>query len=152
MTAPLVCAVDASVAVKLYLAEPLAAEAVALFGQLANNTTRFHVPDLFYIECANIFWKYARRGAYAPARMAADFSALQTLPLQRVPTYDLAADALRLALARDITAYDACYAVLAQRLGMPLITADQRLEQKLAGSGIGVVWLSNWAAPAGPTP
>lgn len=46
MTAPLVCVVDASVAVKLHLAEPLAGEAHALFACLADATTVFHVPDL----------------------------------------------------------------------------------------------------------
>ncbi len=59
MTAPISCVVDASVAVKLYLAEPLAAEAAALFALLVDPANVFHVPDLFYIECANIFWKYA---------------------------------------------------------------------------------------------
>ncbi len=44
---PLRCVVDASVAIKLYLAEPLAAEAYALFACLADPTTVFHVPDLF---------------------------------------------------------------------------------------------------------
>ena len=81
MTAPLVCVVDAGVAVKLYLAEPLAAEATALSGQLADPTSRFHVPDPFYAECANIFWTYARRGVYPPARLARDLAALQAWPL-----------------------------------------------------------------------
>lgn len=49
MTPPLVCVVDAGVAVKLHLAELLAAEAHALFALLADPTT-FHVPDLFYVE------------------------------------------------------------------------------------------------------
>jgi predicted nucleic acid-binding protein len=57
MTTPFICVVDASVAVKLYLAEPLATEAIALFGLLTAPVTVFHVPDLFYVECANIFWK-----------------------------------------------------------------------------------------------
>jgi predicted nucleic acid-binding protein len=33
-------------------------------------------------------------------------------------------DALQLAEKKNLTAYDACYAVLAQKLELPLITAD----------------------------
>src|SRR5690242_18610490 len=139
MMPPLVCVIDASVAVKLYLAEPLAAGAVALFGQLAHTTTQFHVPDLFYAECANIFWKYAQRSLYTPAKLANDLTTLRSLLLQRTSTFHLVTDALNLAVTHGITACDACYAALAQRLGVPLITADQRLEQKLAGTGLGVI-------------
>ena len=48
MTTPLVCVVDASVAIKLYLAEALAAEAHALFAHLADPNTVFHAPDYEY--------------------------------------------------------------------------------------------------------
>jgi predicted nucleic acid-binding protein len=152
MTAPLACVVDASVAVKLYLAEPLAVEAVALFGLLADPANVFHVPDLFYVECANIFWKYVRRGGASAAQVTAHLADLLSLPLRRVPMFDLAADTLTLALAHSITAYDASYVALARRMGVPLITADQRLERALVGTGLAVAWLGNWTPPAAMTP
>jgi predicted nucleic acid-binding protein len=62
MRQPLICVVDASVAIKLCLAEPRAAEAHALFACLADPTTVFHVPDLFYIKDANILWKQVQWG------------------------------------------------------------------------------------------
>jgi predicted nucleic acid-binding protein len=40
---------------------------------------------------------------------------------------ELIEDALQLASEKKLTAYDACYAVLAQKLGLPLITADAPL-------------------------
>src|SRR5260370_31519617 len=67
------------------------------------------------------------------------------------PALDLAGDALTLALAQGISAYDGCYLALAQRLGAPLITADQKLEQKLAPAGLPVTWLGVWNPPP-PTP
>jgi predicted nucleic acid-binding protein len=104
MTPPLVCVVDASVAIKLYLVEPLSNEANALFACLADPSTVFHVPDLFYAECANILWKQVQRGNGTPAQATAHYAALAQLPLQRTPTADVGADALSLALTHGITA------------------------------------------------
>jgi predicted nucleic acid-binding protein len=140
--------VDASVAVKLYLNEPLSAEAAHLFGHLAGTPpATFHVPDFFYLECANIFWKQLQRGTCTADQAAAFESALRSLPLVRTPAFDLSADALALAVAHDITAYDACYVALAARTGVALVTADQRLERKLAGSAVPVTWLAQWSPP-----
>lgn len=151
MTTPFRCVVDASVAVKLYLAEPLAAEAVALFGLLADPANVFHVPDLFYVECANIFWKYVQRGLTTTVQAAKDLTSLKIFPLQRTPTFDLADDALSLALAHGITTYDDCYVALANRQALPLITADQKLVKKLTTTSHPVIWLGVWNPPI-PTP
>jgi predicted nucleic acid-binding protein len=140
--------VDASTAVKLYLVEPLAAEAAALFALLsASPPADFQVPDLFYVECANIFWKQVRKGALTAAQVAAYETKLRGLPLNRTPTFELTVSALPIAVSYDITAYDACYVALAQRLGIPLITADQKLQAKLAGSPHAVTWLGAWTPP-----
>lgn len=139
--------VDASVAIKLYLVEPLATEAHALFAYLTDPTTIFHVPDLFYVESANILWKQVQRGSCTVGQAAAHYAALATLPLQRTPTFDLAADALTIAAAHGITAYDACYVALAQRHSIALLTADDKLVRKLAGSAAPVTWLGRWTPP-----
>jgi predicted nucleic acid-binding protein len=150
MTPPLICVVDASVAVKLCLAEALSADAHALFALLADPTTVFHVPDLFYIECANILWKQTQWASVTVSQAAAHYAALAALPLQRTPTGDLAGDALSFAAAHGITAYDACYVVLAQRHGTFLLTADNKLVQKLAGTSVAVTWLGSWKPPTAP--
>jgi predicted nucleic acid-binding protein len=154
MSVPVACVVDASVAVKLFLAEPLAAEAHALFALLADPLTVFHVPDLFYAECGNIFWKCVQRGDATPAEVAVHLSHLAGWRLQRTATFDLISDALAIAITHGLTAYDACYVALAQRGRVPLITADQRLERRLAGSGYAVIWLGSWTppTPAGTPP
>jgi predicted nucleic acid-binding protein len=149
---PLVYVLDASVAIQLVVPETHSAQATQLFALLNGGQAIFHVPDLFYIECANVCWKKVSRRQATPAQAALALVDLIALPLQRVPAFDLAADALTLALAHTITAYDACYVALAQRVAVPLITADQRLEQKLAPAGFNVIWLGNWTPPPGPTP
>ena len=140
--------VDASTAVKLYLPEPPAAEATTLFGLLMTTPPAdFHVPDLFYVECANIFWKQVRKGTLTAAEAALYDAKLHGMPLFRTPTYDLTVSALPIAVTYDISAYDACYVALARRLGIPLITADQKLQGKLAGSAHAVIWLGAWTPP-----
>jgi predicted nucleic acid-binding protein len=131
------CIVDASVGIKLFLIEDLSDVADRLFDQLTQDLpARFFVPDLFFIECANILWKYVRRFDYPPGKAYQDVADLAALALATVSTADLLQPALELALTYDITAYDATYAALAQRLALPLITADTALVRKLQGSNV----------------
>jgi predicted nucleic acid-binding protein len=149
MTAPLVCVVDAIVAAQVVSPEPLTAQATALFSLLIGGRATFHVPELFYIECANIFWKKKQRGVCSESQAVQALTDLLALPLISTTHSLLAVDALKLAHAWDITAYDACYPALAERLGVPFITADQKLERQLAGSGRALVWLGARTPPSG---
>lgn len=140
--------VDASVGVKLFLAEPLSAQADALFDQLtAEPPAHLLVPDLFYIECTNILWKHVRHFAYAAEQARRDVADLAALALAVVPTAELMGAALEIALAHDLTAYDACYVALAARRRIPLLTADQRLVRKLAGTTYSAHWLGDFPLP-----
>jgi predicted nucleic acid-binding protein len=62
-------------------------------------------------------------------------------------TSDLAAEAFEIALEFDSTAYDACYVALSARLGVPLLTADERLVRKLARTRFRVLWLGDLDLP-----
>jgi predicted nucleic acid-binding protein len=141
------CVVDASVGIKLFLVEPLADRADALFASLtATPPTRLYVPDLFYIECTNILWKYVRRFGYSPEAAQQDVADLVRLPLRSASTAALAEAALALALEHGATAYDAAYVALAQELSLPLVTADEALVRRLEGPGPDVRWLGEWPA------
>ncbi len=147
--APLACVVDASVVVQMFVPEPLSPIAISLFQVLANDPKAlFHVPDLFYAECANVFWKQVRRGHASDAAAAQAMNDVCALRLTSIATANLAAEALQLSLTHAISAYDGCYVALAQRLGVSLITADQKLVTKLAGTSLSVVWLGVWTPPA----
>jgi predicted nucleic acid-binding protein len=137
------CVIDASVGLKLFLAEELSEVADRLFSRLtADPPAHFYVPDLFYVECADILWKYTRRFGYPADNARQDVGDLQALALHTVSIADLLSPALELSLVYDITAYDASYAALAQQLDLPLITADEVLRRKLGGSGIVVQTLA----------
>lgn len=138
------CVLDASVGIKLFIAEPLSEEAHRLFDLLtAEPPAQFFVPDLFYIECTNILWKYVKRLGMAPEDARVMVEQLGQLLLQATPTQLLIGDALEIALAHDLTAYDAVYVALAQKLGVPLVTADQPLVRSLAGSDHMAHWLGD---------
>ncbi len=151
MTAPITdCVVDASVGIKLCIAEPQSATADALFALAAAPPVELYVPDLFYVECANILSEHVQRSGHPPDKAERDIQKLCTLRLNRTPTADLATDALQIALAHVISAYDACYVALSRRLGLPLITADDALLRKLASSPFAVKRLADLSFP--PTP
>jgi predicted nucleic acid-binding protein len=139
--------VDASVGVKLYLPEELSDVAESLFDvQRKGSRKRFFVPDIFYPECANIFWKYVRRSQIPADHARKSLGNLQSLSLLSISNDDLLLNTLELALEYGITAYDASYAALAQELGLPFITADRKLVGKLKDSGTEILWLGHFVS------
>lgn len=138
------CVVDASVGIKLFVDEAFSNKADRLFRRLAATPpAHFYVPDLFFVECANILWKYTRRFDYPADNARQDVRDLRALNLNTVSTADLLEPALELALAYDVTAYDATYAALARQLDLPLVTADETLQRKLTGSNITALTLQD---------
>ena len=141
----LACVVDASVGVKLFLVEPLSERADALFARLAEDpSAQLYVPDLFFVECTNILWKYVQWHGYPAQNADRDIADLLRLPLRAVSARDLVSEAPRLAATHRITAYDATYAALSRQLQLPLVTADESLVRRLAGSPLDVRWLGEW--------
>ena len=124
--------VDASVGIKLFVNEEFSEQAHALFSYLtADPPAELYIPDLFYIECTNILLKYTLRFGRSLEDSQADVADLKLLSLRPTSTAVLMEDALLLAIEKKLTAYDACYAVLAQKLDIPLITADEQLSQAI---------------------
>jgi predicted nucleic acid-binding protein len=129
---PLRYGVDASVGIKLFVEEDYSEQAQALFSHLtADPPAELYIPDLFYIECANILLKYTRRFGRSLEDSQADIADIKLLSLKTTSTAELMEDALLLASEKNLTAYDACYAVLARNLEIPLITADEQLSQAI---------------------
>jgi predicted nucleic acid-binding protein len=134
---------DASVGIKLFIDEAGAEQANHIFQRLAASPpANLYVPDLFFAECANVLWKYVRQYRYAAEAARQNLIDLQALALQAVPTSSLVDRALSLALEYDVTVYDACYLALAQLAGVPLVTADSALVNKMRGAEVEVRALS----------
>jgi predicted nucleic acid-binding protein len=132
---PLRYVVDASVGIKLFVEEEFSEQAHALFSHLAADPpAELYVPDLFYIECTNILLKYTRRFGRSLEDSQADIADIRLLSLKSTSTADLMEDALLLAAEKKLSAYDACYAVLAKNLDIPLITVDEQLSKAMESS------------------
>lgn len=138
--APLRFVVDASVGIKLFVDEDYSDKVHTLFEQLAADPpANLYVPDLLFIECTNILLKYTRRFGRSLEDSRADLVDLGRLSLRVVPTAELMEDAFLLGAEQNITAYDACYAVLASRLSLPLVTADEPLAKAVGALLIGAL-------------
>jgi predicted nucleic acid-binding protein len=139
---------DASVAVKAFVSEehsPKARELLARFAR--EDGAELIVPDLFFSECANVFWKWVWRSHYPAQSARAHLHDLTRLGLTVWPAKLMAVDALEIALTHNISAYDACYVAAAAAVGFPLITADERLVRQAAAGGYDIRWLGD-ALPA----
>lgn len=122
--------VDASVAVKWYIPEPLSAKATGL----QTCGAALHAPDFLDVELAAIVWKKVRRDGLPQPDADAIMVALPTLPLTRHPTAPLVAPAFALPSQTGRTGYDCLYLALAVRLGGVMVTADERIVNGLAGT------------------
>ena len=116
---------DASVAIKWYIPEILAAEARAFM----SPRFRMHVPSLFAVECANTLWKkVAQRHELDSARGREILEELLAYPMQVHQSEGLVIVAYDLAHrvgAPKLAVYDFVYLALAVALDCRLATADR---------------------------
>ena len=150
MTTPIKCVVDASVCIKQFVPDPLSAKAQQLFAHLANPQNEIYIPDLFYIESANALWKYVRAGQLTATQVQANLATLKALSLRVISTADLMEEAVNIAIAYGISAYDASYVALSHRVSSPLLTLDQRLVNTLATAPYDVRLFTDFSIPPLP--
>lgn len=137
--------VDASVALKWFFAEEHSTEARALLRTSLQAMEPIIAPPLLPSEVANGMRQRMRRGELALDGARAILTQFLSPPitLQAPATlYDLS---LILADAYDLPAiYDAQYVAMADLLGAPLWTADQRLLRALDGRLTFVRAIADW--------
>ena len=114
--------VDANVLVTLLLPGPRTADAETLL----HREPVWAAPFLGLSELRNVLMGYVRRGEISPARSLALASAAEDLLRER--EFRLAsAQVLERSEGSGCTAYDCEYVVLAEELGVPLVTSDRQI-------------------------
>ena len=128
--------VDASVIVKWFLHQQEADRdrALALRDLHISGRSTIYIPGLALLEVLNAV-------RFSPkADEEAGETALETLQDLNLETKSADVNLLRkanaIAWAYKITIYDALYVALAEQVGYPLITADERMVNKLKGHSI----------------
>jgi predicted nucleic acid-binding protein len=117
--------VDASVALRAISEQ--AEDAVEWLRRIGAREVRGDWPQLAFVEIANGLATLVRAGELAATEAAEGLERVLSFPIASHALDVLAGPALSVAVTRSVSAYDACYVVLAEAVGATLVTADRRL-------------------------
>jgi predicted nucleic acid-binding protein len=134
--------VDASAAIRWFKAAVPGGEP---FG-LPNTEQPLVAPDLFIAEVRNTVLVYLRRNELTLEQAKAMVSTIDRLMAGYFPIEEFRDSAWNLALEYDHSPYDCFYLEVARSIGSYLVTADERLVRKFAGSPYSgnLVRLTDW--------
>ena len=93
--------------------------------RILSRNQSLHAPELLDLEVAQVLRRLVREGVLAAGRAAGAIQDLLDLRITRYPHYVLLPRIWQ--LRHNLSAYDAAYVVLAEKLGAPLLTRDARL-------------------------
>jgi len=129
--------IDASVAVKWYIPEPLSDLAGRYLKELRERKAVLTSPDLIIAEIGNVVWKKLKNEELSleESRLIAD-ALSASFPAVLCPTSGMLPAALEIAAATDLTVYDSLYLALAASREAALVTADKKLAQIASGASI----------------
>jgi predicted nucleic acid-binding protein len=133
--------IDASIVVAAIMPDKDAVRAGPVFTRIGRiGEGGAVVPSLWRLEVANALLMAERRRRIDPVRRREGLALIAALPIEvDLGTWDRAwHDILPLAARFRLTAYDAAYLELAQRIGLPLATLDEDLGAAAAQLGVGL--------------
>lgn len=134
--------VDVSVILRAFFPDEAQAQAQALVRDHVAGRVELKAPDLLPYELANAVWQAERRGRVSTYQANEIIQAMAGLQIE-ILSLDWA-EMLPLARRFKRTAYDAAYLVLAENMGEPLITGDERLYNAVHAHLDWVKWLETY--------
>jgi predicted nucleic acid-binding protein len=137
--------VDASVAAKWFLAEPLAEQAL----RWLTGSHELHAPDIMLLELNHLFVKRVRRAHLTSEEATQARVVLSRLAIRYHPLHVVLDPACDLANRTGCSLYDALYLALALLLEERMVTADRRFFNSVSRGQWGehVIWVED--APPG---
>ena len=120
---------DASVILKWFLIEENRDIALTLLDRHINEDEQIAIPELLYYEFGNIM---ALKTELLEDKIIEAITFLFRLDLKVISlSQHEYIEAIRLSRLYKISVYDASYVVLSNSLGVPFITADEKLVRKM---------------------
>jgi predicted nucleic acid-binding protein len=123
--------VDASIALKWVIEEDGSTAAQALIAEHP-----LVAPDLLAVECANVLWAKARRGALSQDLARTALDAILATPIRLLPSAPHVAAAQTIAFDLDQTAYDSLYLAVALADHAIFVTADESFAAAASRHGV----------------
>ncbi len=114
--------VDASVAIKWVVPEIHFEAARRLLGR----NYELLVPDFFFSEVANVFWKRVIRGEDSMDDAKVALEAIKAQPLHIYSSFNLMLNAFDMAANTQRAVYDCVYLTLAVNCQCQMVTADEK--------------------------
>jgi len=137
---------DASVLLSAFFPDESQAQAQAVLREHEAGRQPLKAPALLTYEVNNVIWQAERRGRITGVQADAILAACAGLDVELIPMEW--GDSLLLARRYALSAYDAAYLTLAQRLGEQLLTGDLRMYNAVHAELAWVVWIGDFT-PAG---
>jgi predicted nucleic acid-binding protein len=138
--------IDASVLIKFFVPEVLSDKAEELLARVGEGSVTLFAPDLIYAESGNTLWKKHRLKELTQSEVGKITDLIISIPLKVEPSKALFPLATDVAIAYDVTVYDALYLSMAKLYETQMVTADRKLFDLTAKTNLKrtVSWLGSY--------
>ena len=138
--------IDASVLIKFFVPEVLSSKAEQLLATVEEGRVRLSAPDLIYAEAGNTLWKKHRLKELTQSEVGKITDLIISIPLKVEASKALFPLAIDIAIAYEVTVYDALYLSVAKIYETQMMTADKKLFDLTAKTNLkkSVMWLGSW--------
>jgi predicted nucleic acid-binding protein len=138
--------IDASVLIKFFVPEVLSSKAEQLLARVEDGSVRLFAPDLIYAEAGNTLWKKHRLKELSRSEIDKITDLIISIPLKVELSKALFPLAIDIAIAYQVTVYDALYLSMAKVYETQMLTADKKLFDMTARTNLkkSMMWLGGY--------